>query len=344
MRPGPRDLFYVARSMVHSATLVGEVLLAFWSGASLFAASPRVPAAQMFRWIHERGATIVCVNPSLLRFFAGAGATEERLRSLHTIHVSGAIVDRNVFRRVHERFPWIRLINGYGLTEAGPRVAQLGTTEGLKGAANADSRPTLKGAANADSRPTLKPGSVGKAIRGVSLEVRGQDGGRCAAYAVGEVFVRSPSLLDGYLREGGLMRIELRDGALPTGDLGYLDDDGDLFIIGRKDDMIITGGHNVDPREVEEAVLEVAGIEDCIVFGVEDALLGQRVVCAYTADPEGPEGDAQLERRAREACAGALAGHQVPKRFCRWRDIPLSPGGKRSRLLAQRRFLAVEGR
>jgi fatty-acyl-CoA synthase len=100
----------------------------------------------------------------------------------------------------------------------------------------------------------------------------------------------------------------------------------------------------VDPREVEEAVLEAAGVDDCIVFGVEDALLGQRVVCAYTADPDMPEGDARLERRVREACAEALAGHQVPKSFCRWRDIPLGPGGKRSRRLAQRRFLEGEDR
>lgn len=315
LRPKERDLFYVARAMVHSATLVGEVLLAFSSGASLFAASPRIPAAQMFRRIHEHGVTITCVNPSLLRFFAGAGATEERLRSLHTIHVSGAIVDRRVFQRVHEQFPWIRLINAYGLTEAGPRVAQLSTAD------------------------ALKPGSVGKAIQGVSLEVRGQDGAPCEAHAVGEVFVRSPSLLDGYLRQGGLAPVELLGGALPTGDLGYLDDDGDLFITGRKDDIIITGGHKVDPRAVEEVVEQVAGVADCIVFGVEDELLGQRVVCAYTADPAELEDDDGLSRRAREACAEALAGHQVPKSVCRWSDIPLSPGGKRSRALAQRRFL-----
>lgn len=306
LQPSPRDLFYVARSMVHSATLVGEVLVAFASGASLLAPDPRVPPTTMFRRIHEHRATIACVNPSLLRFYLSAGATPERLASVHTLHVSGAVVDRDVFRRVHERFPRLRLINGYGLTEAGPRVAQMGTPD------------------------ALKPGSVGKAIQGVALEVRRPDGSACAPGERGEIFVRTPSLMEGYLGAEGLTPPRLVDGALATADLGYLDHDGDLFVTGRKDDLIITGSHNVDPREVEEAVLQVEGVTDCVVFGEEDALLGQRVVCAYAAE-------VPLEDRLRAVCEETLAGHQVPKRFARWADIPLGPGGKKSRQLARRR-------
>lgn len=309
-----RERFYVAKSMVHSSTLVGEVLLGLSFGASIVALNPVVPATQMFRRIHEHRATIVCVNPSLLHFFAGAGLKEEWLQSLHTIHVSGAIVNRKTFLRVHERFPWIRLINGYGLTEAGPRVARLATTE------------------------ALKPGSVGKAIQGVSLEVRRASGAACAAHEVGEVFVRSPGLMEGYLGPEGLTRAELVQGALRTGDLGYVDEDGDLFITGRVDDLIITGGHNVDPCEIEEVVLRTAGVGDCIVFGVEDEVLGRRLVCAYTPAPDEIEDDVRLRARLRHACAGALAGYQMPKTFCRWSDIPLTPGGKKSRVLAERRY------
>jgi long-chain acyl-CoA synthetase len=307
LRPSSHDRFYVARSMVHSATLVGEVLVAFASGASLVAPDPRVHPTEMFRRIHEHHATIACVNPSLLRFYLGPSATPVRLAGLHTLHVSGAVVDRDVFRRVRERFPWIRLINGYGLTEAGPRVAQLGTMD------------------------AFKPGSVGKAIPGVALEVRSASGAPCAPGEVGEIFVRTPSLMDGYLGPEGVTPPRLVDGALPTGDLGYLDEDGDLFVTGRKDDLIITGSHNVDPREVEEVVRQVEGVADCVVFGVEDALLGQRVVCAYTAAKP-------LEERLRAACEETLASHQVPKRFVHWADLPLGPGGKTSRRLARRRL------
>lgn len=314
LKPSPHDVFYVARAMVHSATLVGEVLLAFASGASLLALNPRVPPTRMFQRIHEHRATIACVNPSLLRFYDSASATEQRLRSLHTLHVSGSVVDKGVFQRVHERFPWIRMINGYGLTEAGPRVAQLGTTD------------------------ALKPGSVGKALQGVSLEVRRRDGSACAAHEPGEIFVRTPSLMEGYLGRDGLTRPTLVDGMLATGDLGHLDEDGDLFVTGRKDERIITGGHNVDPSEVEEAVLRVNGIADCIVFGVADALLGQRVVCAYTVDAAEAGDAAWWQRRLREACAEALASHQMPKAFCGWPDIPRGPGGKKSRLLARHRL------
>jgi long-chain acyl-CoA synthetase len=315
LEPSRDDTFLIVKSMVHSSTIVGEVLVALAAGAKIIALDPLVPPSQMFRRIRDHRPTIVGLNPSILRFFLNEGVSAHVLESLRTIHVSGSIVDREVLRVFNARFPFIRVINGYGLTEAGPRVTY-----------------TPPGAEH-------KFGSVGLPIRGAQIAIKCADGTHCGPGEIGEILVRTPSLCDGYLIAGRLERLLLTDGLLRTGDMGYRDPDGDLFITGRVDDLILTGSHNVNPGDVEDVVRQVEGVADCIVFGLNDALLGQRIACAYTTERMAQAALIQLEPRIRAACTRALAGFQMPKTFLRWDVIPVGMGGKKSRNLARQLLL-----
>jgi long-chain acyl-CoA synthetase len=315
LRPSQTDQLYIAKSMTHCSSITGEILVAISCGAGIVATNPAVHPGQMFRNVAEHRPSIMCIPTSLLHFFGGLRAGPALLGSLHTIHFSGAIVHSRTVRAVAGRLPWIRLINGYGLTEGGPRIAQSGPLT------------------------VQKPGTIGRPIRGVSLDVRRNGRGRCAPHEIGELYVRSPALMEGYLNDDALTATKLRAGWLATGDVGYVDEDGDFFVVGRNDDLIVTGSHNVAPRDVEEVVLQLPAVEDCVVFGVADALLGQRVVCIYSTSV--PRDDRHgMGDTLRRWCAAKLASYQVPKHFYEWEAIPDDPGGKKRRALTRARFLA----
>jgi long-chain acyl-CoA synthetase len=314
LQPSTDDSFLIVKSMVHSSTIVGEVFVALSAGTKIIALNPLVPPSQLFHRIRDHRPTIIGLNPSILRFFLNKELSASTLDSVRLVHVSGSIIDQDVLRSFRTRFPFVQVINGYGLSEAGPRVTHTAGTA------------------------QHKLGSVGRPLRGVEIEVRGANGDLCGPGEPGEILVRSPSLFDGYLVAGGLERPVLTDGLMRTGDMGYRDEDGDLFITGRVDDLILTGSHNVNPADVEEVVRQVKGVADCIVFGVNDELLGQRIACAYTTEWSVHADTGQLERQIREACWRALAGFQTPKTLLRWDLIPVGSGGKKSRKLARQLF------
>lgn len=310
LQPGSEDVFYIAKSMVHSSTITGEILLAIYAGAGIVALPPAVPFSQTLKRVEEHRASIMCIPPSLLHFVANDNYGASRLQSLRIIHVSGSIINKNTFRKAQQKLPNVQLYNGYGLTEASPRVAQ-----------------TCGSAA-------VEFGSIGKPITGVQVEIRKEDGiTLCPPGQTGELYVQSNAMMDGYWVNGATDSSMLKRGWLATGDLGYMMPSGDLVVTGRKDDMIITSSHNVFPNDVEEVMLRAGEIDDCMVFAVEDEVLGQRIVCAYTSSATNA-GSAAFNTRLRTWCGTHLSNYQVPKNFYHWEQIPVNSNGKRSRTLA----------
>ena len=307
LRTGAQDRFHIVKSMTHSSTLVGEVAVALATGGTIVALDPRVPPSRIARQIEAYGSTVLALNPTLLSLLV-RGADPAALAGVHTVHVSGSVCDPSLLARARTWLPGARILNGYGLTEAGPRVSAH------------------------DLSASWKPGSVGAPLPGVEVEVRRADGLVCASGEIGEIFVRSPSLCLGYLAAVGVVPPTRVDGALRAGDRGYRDADGDIFLLGRADDLIVTAGHNVDPELVESRVRATGMVEDCLVFGSPDPLLGQRVVCAYIAAV------APITTELRSACAPVLPGHAVPQTFVAWADLPHGDGGKPSRRLAAERY------
>ena len=165
-----------------------------------------------------------------------------------------------------------------------------------------------------------KPGSLGRPLEGHEMRITGPDRAPLGAGQVGTIWARTGQTMQAYLDDQAATD-DARDGGwITVDDLGYLDDEGYLFLCGRDRDMVISGGINIYPVEIEEVVSKAPGVTEVGVIGVEDDDLGERLVAVYagTATPE------DLEAHAR----AQLASHKVPKRWERVPELPRNPTGK----------------
>ncbi len=162
------------------------------------------------------------------------------------------------------------------------------------------------------------PKSVGKPVPGIEVEIFDGEGRPVAGGETGEIHVRSEILFEGYT--SGEDEKTDRDGFISIGDLGHLDDDGYLYVEGRADDMVVVGGENIYPAEIEEVVSSVSGVEDVAVFGVPDEEYGE-VLCAFVV------GSAS-EDSITKACKSELASYKVPRRIEKVEELPRTSTGK----------------
>src|SRR5262249_23226366 len=133
-----------------------------------------------------------------------------------------------------------------------------------------------------------KPGSIGTPIRGVEMRVVDGDGKDVEPGAVGEIAIRGDNLMKGYWRRPEATAEAIPDGWFRTGDLGRVDEDGYFSIVDRKKELIIRGGYNVYPREIEEVLYEHPAVAEAAVIGVPDTTLGEEVGAAIVLRPDRP--------------------------------------------------------
>jgi O-succinylbenzoic acid--CoA ligase len=165
-------------------------------------------------------------------------------------------------------------------------------------------------------------------LRGIDLRIV-LDGRDVPAGVPGEIALRGPTVMQGYLHDPAATARALRDGWLFTGDVGYLDAEGALHVLDRRDDLIVSGGENVYPAEVEAMLLEHPSVADAGVAGVPDPDLGSRVVAWIVA-----EGGASPDAGALSAyCSDRLAGFKRPREFRFVRALPRTAAGKLQRRL-----------
>jgi O-succinylbenzoic acid--CoA ligase len=200
----------------------------------------------------------------------------------------------------------------YGLTEAASQVATM-PPAGVR----------------------AKPGSVGKPLMFTRLRIMGEDGRERPAGEPGEVVVSGPSVMAGYLGERAGTATALREGELYTGDIGYLDTDGDLWLLQRRADLIISGGENVYPAEVEAALRRCPGVVDACVVGLPDEEWGQLAAAVVVLEP----GVALTTEDLEDHCRRELAGYKRPRRLQLAAELPLTASGKPAREEVRRLLL-----
>jgi long-chain acyl-CoA synthetase len=194
----------------------------------------------------------------------------------------------------------VRIVRGYGMTEL--------------------FRPLSYRAAD----PTDFPDAVGRAVPGVEARVVDDDGATLAAGEVGELWIRSPAAMDGYLEAPGETHAVLSDGWFRTGDLASIDADGWVRIAGRKRERILRGGHSVFPREVEAVLLAHPDVIEAAVVGVPHAELGEEVA-GFVVIREGSRAGAD---ELIAFCRERLAGYKYPRRITLLAALPRSATGK----------------
>jgi malonyl-CoA/methylmalonyl-CoA synthetase len=167
-----------------------------------------------------------------------------------------------------------------------------------------------------------RPGSVGVPLPGISARIVDAAGAEVATNAIGELQVRGPNVFSGYWRQPDATAAAFADGWFRTGDLAERSDDGYFTLRGRRTDLIISGGFNIYPREIEEVLTEVPGIREAAVVGVADARRGELPVAYVVAD--GPVDPDALEAM----CRRALASFKVPRGFVQVDALPRTALGK----------------
>jgi long-chain acyl-CoA synthetase len=169
-----------------------------------------------------------------------------------------------------------------------------------------------------------KPGSIGTPIDGVEMKVVGEDGADLGIGEVGEIVIRGHNVMKGYWRRPDATAGALRDGWFLTGDLGRVDEEGYFFIVDRKKDMVIRGGYNVYPREIEEVLYEHPAVREAAVIGVPHTELGEEVGAAIVLAP----GAAAEEADIVEYVKGQVAAYKYPRVVWFVDELPKGATGK----------------
>ncbi len=238
------------------------------------------------------------------------------LSSLRLITYAGSPMAPEILRTAIGRFGSM-FAQGYGMTEAAPAVSFLSEDDHVL-----------------DGPRSHLLASAGRAVPGVEVQVLGEDDEPLAPGQVGEIAVRGDNVMRGYWKQPELTAEALRGGWLHTGDMGALDEDGYIFLMDRKADMIVTGGENVYPKETEDALYEHPAVQECAVVSTPDPRWGEKVLAVValkagaSADPE------ELIRHCKER----LAGYKCPKAVEIWDELPKTPIGKILRRNIKRRF------
>ncbi len=247
--------------------------------------------------IAEHQLQISAVVPSMLQLLLGQPLEDHDLSSLRYLSCGGAPLAPEVEAEFRRRVPNVSIRQGYGLTETAALIAT-----------------------NPAGRE--KPGSVGLPVPECDVEIRDEHGRSLGPGEPGEICARSPGVMQGYWRSPDVTAETIHDGWLYTGDIGYLDDEGYLFIVDRKKDLIIRGGFNVYPRDVEDALVEHPAVQLAGVVGRPDEVHGEEVVAFVSLSSDvAPE---ELIVWAREH----IGGYKYPREIRVIDAVPLTPVGK----------------
>jgi len=286
----------------HTFALTTTVLAPLLVGASV-STLPRFHPETALDLAATGEISVVLGVPSMYRLMARAQKARPRpLKGLRIVVSGGERLPEKI-RADFEAAFGTEIHEGYGLTECSPVVAI--------------NRPGEN-----------RPGTVGRPLEHLEVQITDAGGQALPPGEEGEVWVRGDSVMRGYHRDRDETSRALHpDGWLRTGDLGRLDADGYLAITGRIKELIIVGGENVHPSEVETALAAHPGVAECAVIGVPDAQRGEQVVAFVVRSPG--TGDAPAEIKAH--CRGRLAGYKVPRKVLFVDELPKLPTGKVNR-------------
>ena len=285
--------------LFHSFGLAAMLLVPISLGASAYYL-PRFQPAAIPRTVREQGSSVLLMIASMFSaILRNKGGTKEDFATMEYPISGGEALPMSVYEGFRERFG-VEILQGYGMTEASPIVSV--------------------------SVPwSHKVGTVGQPIGGVTVRAFDESDVELSSDEVGELWVRGPILMRGYYKKDSETRAVLTpDGWYKTGDMGAVDSEGYITITGRKKEMIIVGGENVYPREIESVLDAHPAVAESAAIGRPDPSRGEVVVAFVILD----EGAEATENTLREYCRNHIAGYKVPRRIVIADDFPRGPTGK----------------
>ena len=301
LRLSPQDRCLNVMPLFHIHALIGMLLSSLSSGASIICA-PGFQAPRFFEWLSELQPTWYSAGPSIHHSVIARAATLPGLPPglrLRFIKSASAPLSLTAMAELESIFG-VPVVEAYGMTEASSQLA----TNPLPPAAR-------------------KPGAVGVAT-GAEIAIADDEGAPAPRGARGEIIVRGPSITLGYADNPEANAACFRDGWLRTGDQGYLDEDGYLFITGRLKEQINRAGEKISPREIDEALLRHPAVAEAVTFAMPDEKVGEEVAAAVVLK----EGAKATERELQTELLERLADFKVPRRIVVLGELPKGPTGK----------------
>ncbi len=299
LRLVPEDVILGTAPLTHVLGQSGVMNSAIVARACV-ALLPRFDAAQALELMRSEAVNVVLGVPTMCVALLQEAQSLAEVPQLRIAHIGGAALAPETLRAFQDRFG-CPVVEGYGMTEIAGVVATHRVGD------------------------TIKAGSVGRPADGVELRIVDFGGAEVAPGEVGEVLVRSPALMRRYWRNPAATEAALDpDRWFASGDMGYLDPDGYLFLVDRKKDVVLRGGYTVYPREVEDVFYEHPAVKEVAVVGVPDETLGEEVVALVVPTP-GMTCDAV---ELREYVKERVAGYKYPRLVVIVDQLPRGPSGK----------------
>ncbi|TWI56120.1 class I adenylate-forming enzyme family protein [Halalkalibacter nanhaiisediminis] len=296
-----KDRMQVVAPLFHCAACHVFSIPMIYSGGTLVIEEGFSPA-QAIKTMEKEKVTIFFGVPAMYSILLTVPALKEAsLPHLRLLTYGAAPMPYELVKRVKEIFPEVKVQNLYGQTENSPAAT------------------TLK-----DHYALSKIGSVGEPLPQTQVRVVDENGEQLPIGEVGEIIVKGPQVMKGYLKNEEATRTTVKDGWLYSGDLGRFDEDGLLYIVDRKKDMIIRGGENIYPVEIEEILYEIPEVLEAAIIGIPDEVLGE-VPKAIVVRKEGMQIN---ENDVFEYCQKRLAKYKMPHEVEFIEALPRNASGK----------------
>ena len=292
---------------------VQAVMAAIYAGRTLIV-QDQFEGGRWMDLVERERATRAMLVPTMLKMVMDHPDFHKHdLSSLEVITYGAAPMPLEVIQRAIVEFPGAHFINAFGQTETAATITMLPPEDHI-----------LEGSPEELERKLRRLSSIGKPLEDVEVRIVDEDGGPVAQSEVGEIVARGTRLMKGYWNMADATTETIRGGWLYTGDLGYFDDDGYIFLVGRAKDLINRGGEMISPEEVERALQSHPAVDEAAVIGVADVDWGERVRAVVVLK----DGHSAVEEELIEHCRERMASFKKPESVVFASQLPRNPLGK----------------
>jgi acyl-CoA synthetase (AMP-forming)/AMP-acid ligase II len=299
--------------LFHTSTL-GRVFTYVFNAVT-FIICRRFDAEQCLEIIQRHKVTSITQTPTQYALMlAGCRDKPWHTASIRRVVTGAAAMPPATKQALRDLFPLAYFFDLYGMTEAGPGIAIIGGEDFFR-----------------------RPDSVGRPLLSVEVAIEDDQGRPAAAGQPGEILCRGPNIMQGYYKNMPDTDTALRNGWLHTGDMGMLDSEGFLYIVGRQKDVIISGGVNIYPGEVENVLMGHPAVQAASVIGIPDDVWGEQVVAAVVRHPAAH----CTEQELIDYCRQQLAGFKCPRILSFVASLPRNAAGKVMRQEVRMKYLEL---
>lgn len=305
------DASLVVAPLSHGAGM-HQLMLAARGAPTILTSAPKFDTGEIWSLVEKWRVTNIFTVPTILKMLVEAPEVSEHDHSSlrYVIYAGAPMYRTDQIKALNVLGPV--LVQYFGLGEVTGSITVL---------------PPSEHSTAEDARI----GTCGFPRTGMQVEIHADDGTLCQPGETGEICVTGPAVFAGYWKNPEANAQSFSNGMFCTGDLGHMDEQGYLFITGRKSDMYISGGSNIYPREIEEKLLQCPGISEAAVFGMPDEKWGEIGVAVVALHPGAELSAAEIEAFLK----GEIASYKMPKAFYVWDNIPKSGYGKMAKRLVR---------